>query len=98
MAPDKQPYPIPQLWLRREGGERFCFLPSFNAIVLLQGEFWDRRQDFWVFDLATGRGRQLTRLRPGFSMRSFDVSPDGKRIVFDRVRENSDIVLIDLKR
>ncbi len=30
--------------------------------------------------------------------RSFDVSPDGKEIVFDRVRDNSDIVLIDLKK
>jgi hypothetical protein len=29
-------------------------------------------------------------------MRTFDVTPDGKRIVFDREKENSDIVLIDL--
>jgi hypothetical protein len=29
-------------------------------------------------------------------MRSFDVSSDGKRIVFDRSRDNSDIVLIDV--
>jgi hypothetical protein len=28
--------------------------------------------------------------------RAFDITPDGKQIVFDRVRENSDIVLIDL--
>jgi hypothetical protein len=27
---------------------------------------------------------------------SFDVTADGKQIVFDRVRENSDVVLIDL--
>jgi hypothetical protein len=31
-------------------------------------------------------------------MRSFDVSPDGKQILFDRISENADIVLIDLKR
>ena len=30
-------------------------------------------------------------------MRTFDVTPDGKQIVFDRLRDNSDIVLIDLK-
>ena len=30
-------------------------------------------------------------------MRAFDIAPDGKRIVFDRLRENSDIVLIDLE-
>ena len=55
-----------------------------------------RRQDFWVFDLATGERRQLTALRPGESLQRFDVSPDGKRIVFERVRENSDIVLIEV--
>ena len=31
-------------------------------------------------------------------MRSFDISPDGKQIVFDRVRENADLVLIDVKQ
>ncbi len=46
--------------------------------------------------LASGRLRRLTNLRPEFRMRSFDVSPDGKTILFDRYRENSDIVLIDL--
>ena len=27
-------------------------------------------------------------------MRTFDITPDGKQIVFDRLRENSDVVLI----
>ena len=31
-------------------------------------------------------------------MRHFDISPDGKRIIFDRLSDNSDIVLIDLPR
>jgi hypothetical protein len=60
---------------------------------LLQGPF--REQDFWFCDLTTGNSRRLTKLRPGDSIRSFDISPDGKRILFDRFRENSDIVLID---
>jgi hypothetical protein len=38
----------------------------------------------------------LTALRPGESLQSFDVSPDGKRILFERRRENSDVVLIEL--
>jgi Tol biopolymer transport system component len=59
----------------------------------LQGPF--RSQDFWLCDLKTGRLRQLTKLRPGDSIRNFDISPDGKQIIFDRFRENSDIVLID---
>jgi tricorn protease-like protein len=55
-----------------------------------------RRQDFWVFDLASGRRRQLTSLRSGESLQRFDVSPNGRRILFERVRENSDVVLIEL--
>ena len=34
-------------------------------------------------------------MNPG-AMQTFDITPDGKQIVFDRLRENSDIVLIDL--
>ena len=29
--------------------------------------------------------------------KAFDVTPDGRRIVFDRIEENSDIVLIELE-
>jgi hypothetical protein len=45
---------------------------------------------------ATQMSRQLTRLANAAEMRTFDVTPDGKQIVFDRRRENSGIVLIDL--
>ena len=62
----------------------------------MQGEF--RRLNFWLLDLKSGQRRQLTSLKPGPLLRSFDVSPDGKQILFDRIQENSDIVLIDLKR
>jgi hypothetical protein len=31
-------------------------------------------------------------------VRRFDVSPDGARIVFERVRESSDVVLVELPR
>jgi Tol biopolymer transport system component len=55
-------------------------------------------EDFWLLDLATRRARQLTRLSTPATMRTFDVTPDGKQIVFDRLRQNSDIVLIDLPR
>jgi hypothetical protein len=55
-----------------------------------------RRQDFWLVDVATGARRRLTRLRPGNSLRRFDVAPDGRQLVFERVRENSDVVLIEL--
>ena len=53
-------------------------------------------QDFWRLDLATKTTRALTRLKRPGTMYSFDITPDGKQIVFDRLRENSNIVLIDL--
>ena len=39
--------------------------------------------------------RQLTHLTHRDTMRTFDVTPDGKQIVFDRLRDNSDIVMIE---
>ena len=51
--------------------------------------------DFWLFDLVTGDRRQLTRLANRGRLRWFDLTPDGKHIVFDRTRENSDVVLIE---
>ena len=41
--------------------------------------------------------KQITNLgQANYAIRSFDVSPDGKEIVFDRSTENSDLVLIEL--
>lgn len=59
----------------------------------MQGEL--RAQNFWRLDLTIMSARQLTRLTHRDTMRTFDVTADGKQIVFDRLRDNSDIVLID---
>ncbi len=93
ITPDGQPHPLPALSVDRVG-DSYRFLPAGRELVVKLGGF--RRQDFWLFDITTGRRRQLTALRPGESVQRFDVSPDGKRILFERVRENSDIVLIEL--
>jgi Tol biopolymer transport system component/predicted Ser/Thr protein kinase len=92
VTPDGAPFPLPNLQVRAFA-ERYRVLPNGQGIVLLQGPF--REQDFWLCDLTTGNLRRLTKLQPGDSIRSFDISHDGKRILFDRFRENSDIVLID---
>lgn len=42
------------------------------------------------------RSRRLTHFSNPAAMRTFDITPDDRRIVFDRSRENSDILLIDL--
>jgi len=93
VTPDGQPYSVPALTVDRVG-DSYRFLPNGKELVVKLGGF--RRQDFWLFDIATGQRRPLTALRPGESLQRFDVSPDGKRILFERVRENSDIVLIEL--
>jgi serine/threonine protein kinase/Tol biopolymer transport system component len=94
VTPDKQPFPLPEI-LIPYAGNRYRFMPGGKAVVI-QGRGPADQEAFLLLDLATGRLRQLTNLRPGFVMKSFDVSPDGKQILFDRYRENSDVVLIDL--
>ena len=86
--PDNTPAQSTEIGVRTLG-ERARFLPSGKGMVYMQGEF--HSQDFWLLDLATQTSRPLTHLNNPATM------PDGKQIVFDRVRENSDIVLIDLK-
>jgi hypothetical protein len=44
------------------------------------------------------KSRPLTRLQNRAAMRTFDVTTDGKQIVFDRLRENSQVVMIDLPK
>ena len=82
--------------LAHDGMAGFAHAPAQGGdeLVVKLGGF--RRQDFWSVDLASGQRRRLTALKPGESLQRFDVSPDGKRILFERVRENSDIALIVL--
>jgi Tol biopolymer transport system component len=82
--------------VQRTRGERARFLPNGKGLIYMQGSApW---QDFWLLDLATKKTRQLTRLSSTAVMRTFDITPNDKQIVFDRQRETSDIVLIDLPR
>ena len=54
--------------------------------------------DFWLLNLIAKTTRRLTHLTDRGRIQTFDITPDGKEIVFDRIRENSDIVLIDLQK
>jgi Tol biopolymer transport system component/tRNA A-37 threonylcarbamoyl transferase component Bud32 len=84
---------LPDLPFRNAVNNPYRFLPDSTHIVALQGQY--RQDNFWLVDLQTGQMRQITDLRPGFSITSFDVSPDGKSILFDRARLNSDVVMIE---
>jgi len=91
---DGKPTKLPEINVQRDG-ERARFLPDGRGLVYMLGST-TAGQDFWLLDLSTMRSRRLTRLSNSAAMRTFDVTSDGSRIVFDRLRENSDILLIDL--
>jgi len=86
-------YPFQNLTLTR-GARRLRFLHGRRALVVMRGEI--QHKNLWLIDLVTGAERPLTNLAPGFNVRDFDVSPDGREVVLERVQEHSDVVLIDL--
>jgi Tol biopolymer transport system component len=90
VRPDGTPVDLPHVMVR-PGGYRF--LPDGSGLVFVERI---QSQDFWLLDLSTGERRQLTRLANQGAVRTFDITPDGKHIVFDRSKQNSNIVLIDL--
>jgi Tol biopolymer transport system component len=73
-------------------------MPDGRTLVTLQGTA--PNQNFFALDLDSGRQRQLTSfdLTSGSAIQDFDISPDGRRIVFDRLRNHADIVLMTLAR
>ncbi len=88
-------HPLPALTLTR-GARHLAFLPGGQALVFLRGEI--QHKNLWLIDLETGAERQLTNLTPDFDIRDFDISPDGREVVLERVQERSDVVLLDLPR
>jgi Tol biopolymer transport system component len=77
----------------RPGGYRF--LPNGKGLLYLP---FIPSLDFWTFDFAAKASRQLTHLGNHGALGTFDITSDGKAIVFDRLQENSDIVLIELPK
>jgi Tol biopolymer transport system component len=94
IRPDGAAVKMPEINVRREG-ERARFLPDGTGLVYMLGSTTSE-QDFWLLDLGTMKSRRLSQLSNAAKMRSFDISPDGKQILFDRIRQNSNVVLIDL--
>jgi Tol biopolymer transport system component len=95
VRPDGTSVELPHISLRRLG-EHVRFSPDGKSLIYMQGLL--ASQDFWLLDLASMKSRPLTRLQNRAAMRTFDVTSDGKQIVFDRLRENSQVVMIDLPK
>jgi hypothetical protein len=94
---DGTPVNFPAVRVPTGGRGRARFLPDGGGLVYLQGEIIGA-PDFWLLDMTSKRSRQLTRLPSGTTTSSFDITPDGTHIVFDRVIERSDIALIELPK
>ena len=92
-----QPHQIAPIMLPR-GSSRTAFLPGADAaaqLVVMDGDL--QQTDFWTVDVTSGKKRRLTELGAEYQLGDFDLSADGKEILFDRVREESDVVVIDLE-
>jgi Tol biopolymer transport system component/DNA-binding winged helix-turn-helix (wHTH) protein len=90
---DGTPREIPEIVLPR-GARDYRFLPDGKTLLVLKGQL--RSKNFWLVDLETGAERQLTQFGPEFAIGAFDLSGDGQEIVFDNIREDSDVVQIEL--
>jgi dipeptidyl aminopeptidase/acylaminoacyl peptidase len=93
VAEDGQSRSLPNLLLSR--GTRFRFVAGRSGLLVLKGGL---QRHFYLVDLQTGRERQLTNLQPELAIQDFDISSDGREIIFDRLKQTSDIVLIDLPK
>ncbi|HTB15823.1 MAG TPA: hypothetical protein VK752_29840 [Bryobacteraceae bacterium] len=91
---DGLPHALPSLTTLTRGARHLKFLPGGRGLAFLRGGI--EHKDLWLMDPETGKERQLTSLPGDFDIRDFDISPDGREIVFERVRERSDILLLDL--
>ncbi|MEQ1758765.1 MAG: protein kinase [Vicinamibacterales bacterium] len=96
VRPDGSPVGLPEILVPAGGGGRARFLPNGQGLVYMQGP--EGARDFWLLDLTTSKSRRLTQLTNRATMSTFDITPDGQQIVFDRLREDSDLRLIDLPR
>ena len=97
IRPDGSPVTtLPPIRVPFGGGGRVRFLPNGTGVVYVQGPVG--QQDFWLLDFATMKPRRLTQLSSTAKMYTFDITADGRQILFDRLQDNSNLRLIDLAK
>jgi len=94
-GPDGRTYAMASLILTR-GARRVAFAPNSGYLVILRGGIGHK--NFWLLNPQTGAERQLTDLPSKFALSDFDISADGKEIIFDRTQDSSSLALFELAR
>ena len=89
---DGMPAPLPDI---RAIPGAYRFMPDSRALVFLPVL---TAFNFQIVDLTTGKARALTEMQMQGAVATFDITADGKAIVFDRAVQNGDIVLIERAR
>jgi serine/threonine protein kinase/Tol biopolymer transport system component len=79
----------------RVGTEHYRFIPDRPQLVYIPTPNQTSPENFWLLDLPSKKARLLSSVNSR-SGRTFDITQDGTHITFDRLKDNSDIVLIDL--
>jgi Tol biopolymer transport system component len=101
VRPDGTPVELPQIQVA-PGNQGHRFLPKGKGLVFRQTSLGSSASgesvDIWLQDLDSETKTHLAHLTGRYATRSFDITPDGKRVVFDRVNDNSDIVLNDIPK
>lgn len=92
-AADGAAHPLPPLVLTR-GSRHIAVLSGGQGLAYLKGEI--QHKDLWLLNPETGMEHQLTNLALDFNVSGFDISRDGREVVFERTEESSQIVLLDL--
>ena len=95
VRPDATAVPLPPIFVQAPFA-RHRFVPGGKRLLYVQSQ--NGYDDFWMLDLLTRETRQVAHVTGQASIWGFDITPDGKRIVFDRHHENSNIVLIERPR
>jgi Tol biopolymer transport system component len=94
VTPEGVTHSLPRLINLTRGARHLKFLSGGHGLAFLRGSI--AHKDLWITDPDTGVERQLTNLPDDFDIRDFDISANGREVVFERVQERSDIVLLDL--
>jgi Tol biopolymer transport system component len=93
VRPDGSPVRLPEVRVHLSGGHRF--LRRGAGVVYLPQTV---SREFWLLDLEKHSTRPIASFTYPTALRTFDISPDGESIVFERTSENSDIALIELPK